>query len=56
VDLLGIQPRVVAFVYPVSPEVQQAVAGVYAALEQGQAAWEALAQPSAAGLGMGTKL
>jgi hydrogenase 3 maturation protease len=39
VDLLGIQPRVVAFGYPVSAEVEQAVMQVHANLGQTDAAW-----------------
>jgi hydrogenase 3 maturation protease len=35
VELIGIQPEVVAFGYPLSPKVKQAVEGVYAWLEQG---------------------
>jgi len=42
VDLLGIQPRVVAFGYPVSPEVQRAVEQVYESLEQVDFAWDCL--------------
>jgi hydrogenase 3 maturation protease len=42
VDLLGIQPRVVAFGYPVSPEVQQAVRQVYESLERVDVAWDRL--------------
>ncbi|HEX9157739.1 MAG TPA: hydrogenase maturation protease, partial [Syntrophales bacterium] len=44
VQLLGIQPRVVAFGYPMSPEVKQAVERVHASLKQGSPAWEALEQ------------
>jgi hydrogenase 3 maturation protease len=40
VDLLGIQPRVVAFGYPVSPEVRLAVEGIYRNLEQTGFAWD----------------
>jgi hydrogenase 3 maturation protease len=39
VDLLGIQPDVVAFGYPMTPAVRQAVAGIYAGLEAGRANW-----------------
>jgi hydrogenase 3 maturation protease len=39
VDLLGIQPEVVAFGYPMSPAVKQAVAGIYAGLEEGETTW-----------------
>jgi hydrogenase 3 maturation protease len=42
VEMIGIQPRVVAFGYPVSIEVQQAVGQVYANLQQDQFAWESL--------------
>jgi hydrogenase 3 maturation protease len=35
VDLIGIQPEIVAFGYPVSPHVEQAVERVYAWLERG---------------------
>jgi hydrogenase 3 maturation protease len=42
VDLLGIQPQVVAFGYPVSPEVKQAVRQVYEGLKQAEPAWELL--------------
>lgn len=34
VSLIGIQPRVVAFAYPISPEVRQAVERVYDSLQQ----------------------
>ena len=42
VELLGIQPEVVAFGYPVSPAVEQAVAQVYAGLSEDEAHWEHL--------------
>ncbi len=42
VDLLGIQPRVVAFGYPVSPEVHRAVRQVYEGLGQVVLAWDRL--------------
>jgi hydrogenase 3 maturation protease len=42
VDLLGIQPMVVAFGYPVSAEVRQAVGQVYENLKQAEHAWECL--------------
>ena len=42
VDLLGIQPQVVAFGYPVSPEVKQAVRQVYESLKQAEPTWELL--------------
>jgi hydrogenase 3 maturation protease len=48
VDLLGIQPQVVAFGYPVSAEVEQAVMQVYASLGQPDAAWTPLAERPAA--------
>ena len=35
VELVGIQPEVVAFGYPVSPRVKQAVERVYAWLNEG---------------------
>ena len=41
VELLGIQPDVVAFGFPMSPAVKQAVAQVYSALRDGQADWPA---------------
>ncbi len=34
ISLIGIQPRVVAFGYPISPEVRQAVERVYDSLQQ----------------------
>ncbi len=43
VELLGIQPRVVAFGYPVSSAVQDAVACVYESLRRGEVPWERLA-------------
>lgn len=42
VDLLGVQPEVVAFGYPVSPAVQQAVEEIYTALQNGRWDWETL--------------
>lgn len=39
VDLLGIQPKVVAFGFPVSPEVRQAVGTVYENLKQDNPVW-----------------
>lgn len=42
VDLVGIQPRVVAFGYPVSVEVEHAVGCVYDALKQDQLGWDPL--------------
>ena len=42
VDLVGIQPRVVAFGYPVSAEVKQAVERVYEDLKQADLSWERL--------------
>lgn len=42
VDLLGIQPQVVAFGFPVSPEVKQAVNQVHERLQQAEPAWEVL--------------
>ncbi len=41
VELIGIQPEVVAFGYPISPLVQQAVEEVYAWLRQGYESVEA---------------
>ena len=41
VDLLGIQPEVVAFGYPMSPAVKQAVAGIYAGLAENKTNWSA---------------
>jgi len=42
VELLGLQPRVVAFGYPVSPEVKQAVGFVYENLKQTKPVWSTL--------------
>jgi hydrogenase 3 maturation protease len=42
VELIGIQPEMVAFGYPMSPSVRQAVAQVYAGLRSGKASWESL--------------
>jgi len=42
VELLGIQPQVVAFGFPVSPEVKQAVGSVYENLKQADPAWDYL--------------
>jgi hydrogenase 3 maturation protease len=42
VDLLGIQPEVVAFGYPMSTAVRDAVAQVYHELKNGQGVWESL--------------
>jgi hydrogenase 3 maturation protease len=42
VDLLGIQPHAVAFGYPVSPEVKQAVGQVHERLQQAEPGWEVL--------------
>lgn len=42
VSLLGIQPRLVSFGYPLSPEVRQAVEQVYQRLKQGGPGWEKL--------------
>jgi hydrogenase 3 maturation protease len=42
VDFLGIQPEVVAFGYPMSPEVKKAVAQVYAGLKSGEVGWNFL--------------
>jgi len=42
VDLLGIQPLMVAFGYPLSPEVKQAVGLVYESLKQDEPGWDSL--------------
>ncbi len=42
VRLLGIQPRLVSFGYPLSAEVQQAIERVYQSLKPGGPAWEEL--------------
>ena len=42
VELLGIQPRIVAFGYPVSAEVKQAVGTVYENLKRVDPVWESL--------------
>jgi len=42
VDLLGIQPQVVAFGFPVSAEVTQAVETVYHNLKQSKSVWDCL--------------
>lgn len=42
VELLGVQPRVVAFGYPVFPEVERAVRRIYASLKQPEVDWEIL--------------
>jgi hydrogenase 3 maturation protease len=42
VSLLGIQPQVVAFGFPVSPEVRQAVVRVYENLKQPEPSWDPL--------------
>jgi hydrogenase 3 maturation protease len=42
VELLGIQPDVVAFSFPVSPEVKQAVEDVYENLKQENPTWKTL--------------
>ena len=42
VDFVGIQPEVVAFGYPMSPTIKDAVAQVYAGLKGGEAAWSSL--------------
>ena len=42
VEMIGIQPRVVAFGYPISIEVQQAVDRVYADLQHDEVAWQSL--------------
>lgn len=40
VDMLGIQPQVVAFGYPMSAEVKEAAAQIYQDLKSGNEAWE----------------
>jgi hydrogenase 3 maturation protease len=42
VRMVGIQPEVVAFGYPMSPAVKQAVVQVYADLKEGNINWETL--------------
>lgn len=42
VDLVGIQPQVVAFGYPVSAEVTRAIDKVYEGLKQAECIWECL--------------
>ena len=42
VDLIGIQPEVVAFGYPLSPAVRRAVEKVYNGLRQNRWEWETL--------------
>jgi hydrogenase 3 maturation protease len=42
VDLLGIQPEVVAFGYPISTSVQQAIEKIFAGLEKNEWMWEHL--------------
>jgi hydrogenase 3 maturation protease len=42
VELLGIQPEIVAFGYPISPAVKQAVAQVYEDLKDKKLDWERL--------------
>jgi hydrogenase 3 maturation protease len=42
VELLGIQPDIVAFGYPLSPAVRQAVEQVYANLKDKRVTWESL--------------
>lgn len=46
VELLGIQPRVVAFGYPISPEVRQAIGSIYENLKQVGPFWEVLESAS----------
>lgn len=41
VELIGIQPDVVAFGFPMSPTVKQAVEQIYCALRDGQVDWPA---------------
>ncbi|MEW5867660.1 MAG: hydrogenase maturation peptidase HycI [Chloroflexota bacterium] len=42
VDMLGIQPEIVAFGYPMSAPVKRAVEEIYASLKNGAEAWESL--------------
>ena len=42
VDLIGIQPEIVAFGYPMSTSVKKAVSQVYTALKTGRISWETL--------------
>lgn len=42
VDLLGVQPAVVAFGYPLSPAVKQAVQDIYETLKRGEEDWALL--------------
>jgi len=42
VELLGVQPQVVAFGYPVFAEVKQAVTQIYEALRQNEMSWDCL--------------
>ncbi len=42
VSLLGIQPEVVAFGFPMSDSVKQAVAQIYSKLKNGNMEWESL--------------
>jgi hydrogenase 3 maturation protease len=42
VDLVGVQPQVVAFGYPVSAEVTRAVEQVYEGLKQAEIFWDCL--------------
>jgi hydrogenase 3 maturation protease len=42
VELLGIQPEIVAFGFPISASVKQAVIQVYTDLKSGSTAWESL--------------
>jgi hydrogenase 3 maturation protease len=42
VDLLGVQPRLVSFGYPLSPEVKQAIGRVYEGLKQPDPGWDCL--------------
>jgi hydrogenase 3 maturation protease len=46
VELLGIQPQIVAFGFPVSPEVKQAVEAVYENLQQTDPVWLTLESAS----------
>lgn len=46
VELLGIQPQVVAFGFPVSPEVKQAIGSLYENLKQTDPIWEVLESAS----------
>jgi len=54
VDLLGVQPEVVAFGYPVSPAIQQAVEQIYLALQNDRWDWQTLETRMDATLNVGS--